>query len=322
MSRPTNACIIYVYGQLDGEYAKLGKTRNRAELRMREHETRGPTRVQMKPLILLYGHDSDEKALKRYWKDILADNGEEWVRPVEKFRAWLRFMKQQAYVTDKFDELDKMDFVDSRHWLPCARNAFDQAQGRLNFSSDPWSDLDLNEEGDGDFYTHEAIIEAARQTMGRIDLDPASCRKANSAVKAIRFFSALQDGLTQQWEGFVWLNPPFGQWDLWGPKLLTELSSGRVEQACVLMPSRATTAKQNHNLIQKSSAVVIPNGRQKFWGPKATTPDEGHFIFYFGNQLDNFANAFGSIGQVFLSRLTPMDTRDGKRRNRLLGAAA
>ena len=53
--------------------------------------------------------------------------------------------------------------------------------------------------GKVEYYTPPAIIEAARQTMGGIDLDPASCEQANRTVQAANYFSAEDNGLLQPW---------------------------------------------------------------------------------------------------------------------------
>lgn len=42
-----------------------------------------------------------------------------------------------------------------------------------------------------DYYTPKPIIEAARKTMGSIDLDPASSFEANNVVLASRYFTML-----------------------------------------------------------------------------------------------------------------------------------
>jgi len=43
------------------------------------------------------------------------------------------------------------------------------------------------------------------------DLDPASCPKELSAVPARHIYTIEDDGLSQPWEGRVWLNPPYSK---------------------------------------------------------------------------------------------------------------
>lgn len=62
-------------------------------------------------------------------------------------------------------------------------------------------------------FTPVEIVEAARKTLGGIDLDPASCARANETVKAERFFTAKNNGFLQEWHGRVFLNPPGGRCD-------------------------------------------------------------------------------------------------------------
>ena len=44
-----------------------------------------------------------------------------------------------------------------------------------------------------EWYTPSRYIEAVRETLGFIDLDPASCLEANNLIKAKRFFSLEND---------------------------------------------------------------------------------------------------------------------------------
>jgi hypothetical protein len=61
-----------------------------------------------------------------------------------------------------------------------------------------------------DHQTPDYIVEPARQVLGQIDLDPASCREANKVVRATSYFAPPHDGLLKDWDGRVFLNPPGG----------------------------------------------------------------------------------------------------------------
>jgi ParB family chromosome partitioning protein len=60
-----------------------------------------------------------------------------------------------------------------------------------------------------EWYTPSKYVEAARQVLGEIELDAASCELANKWVKADKYFSIEDNSLWQMWQAkTVWLNPP------------------------------------------------------------------------------------------------------------------
>jgi len=66
--------------------------------------------------------------------------------------------------------------------------------------------------------TPDRIIIPSHETMGGIDRDPATTKRANKAVRAKRIFTLRDDGLRKKWRGRIFVNPPGG--DLMSPWLI------------------------------------------------------------------------------------------------------
>lgn len=69
-------------------------------------------------------------------------------------------------------------------------------------------------------YTPRTIIEVAREAMGSIELDPASCELANREnVRALRYFTKEDDGLAKPWDAKrIFVNPPGGRLHVGGKR--------------------------------------------------------------------------------------------------------
>ena len=154
-----------------------------------------------------------------------------------------------------------------------------------------------------EYYTPKDVA-AARQRMGPIDLDPASCDKANETIQAVQYFTEEQDGLTLPWHGRVWLNPPFGKWGAWAPKVLEECGSGRVVDVCVVLPTRTLTAQYAAPLVLAADLLWTPYGRLQFGGG-GSSADDGHGVLYMGPHTEDFRREFsalktnGGVGRVW-----------------------
>ena len=156
--------------------------------------------------------------------------------------------------------------------------------------------------GENEWYTPECYIEAVKELMGTIDVDPASSERPNKIVQASTYYTIETDGLKQKWTGNVWMNPPYSQplikefCDL----LVKKFLDGEVKQACVLV-NNATETGFYQTMLQHCQAVCFIAGRVKFLdkeGNSTGAPLQGQTILYFGENPEAFYSIFSKFGVV------------------------
>ena len=153
--------------------------------------------------------------------------------------------------------------------------------------------------GNNEWYTPADYIEAARWVLGAIELDPASSAQANEVVQAERFYALEDDGLSQEWRGHVWLNPPYAT-DLinqFADKLIAHVDTKDVPAAVVLV-NNATETAWFRQLVSRANAICFPSSRIKFWSADGAVgaPLQGQAVLYFGTDRDAFIEAFKPFG--------------------------
>ena len=159
--------------------------------------------------------------------------------------------------------------------------------------------------GDDQWFTPDTplwpIITLARAVLGGIDLDPASHELAQETVQAERYFTADDDGLSHEWHGRVWLNPPYSQplIENFVSKMVTERLASHVTAAIMLTHNYSDTA-WFHEAATVADAICFTRGRVKFVSPdgEPCAPTQGQALFYFGNDVEKFTTCFRSIGFV------------------------
>lgn len=153
--------------------------------------------------------------------------------------------------------------------------------------------------GENEWFTPGEYIKAAREVLGSIDLDPASHLQAQTIVQAGQYFTKDDDGLTREWHGRVWLNPPYAQPLIaqFVSKMCSERKAGRVSAAIMLTHNYTDTA-WFHEAAGVADAICFTRGRVKFYEPDGgvAAPTQGQAFFYFGNDIDRFEAAFAHIG--------------------------
>jgi phage N-6-adenine-methyltransferase len=169
-----------------------------------------------------------------------------------------------------------------------------------------------------EWYTPSKYVEAAREVMGGIDLDPASCELANETVKATRFYTKKMNGLLQSWQSrSIWLNPPYGRVNdsgasvirMFVTKLIDEYKARSFEQAILL-----TTVQTNSTWFQLlwDYPICFTSHRVAFikpaYGMKAdgrTSHTLGTALVYLGSNEAAFIEHFSPFGRIAKAIDTP-----------------
>ena len=156
--------------------------------------------------------------------------------------------------------------------------------------------------GKYEWYTPKKFIDAARNVMGSIDLDPASSEIANKVIQATTIYTEQDSGLVHPWSGNIWMNPPYNN-SLVGEftrKLVEDLPN--INQACVLV-NNATETRWFKYISSKCDVQCQVTGRIKFLdenGEATGSSLQGQVIMYFGKNSDKFLDEFEIFGECWM----------------------
>lgn len=153
--------------------------------------------------------------------------------------------------------------------------------------------------GDNEWYTPQIYIDSARKVMGEIDLDPATSEHAQSRIKAANYYTIDNSGLNYQWDGRIWLNPPYSQPIIYDfiAKLIEDLQN--IKQAILLTHNYTDTA-WFHLAESKAALLCFTKGRIRFENKNRNlaSPTQGSTFFYYGKEKDKFMEVFTNFGFI------------------------
>lgn len=125
-----------------------------------------------------------------------------------------------------------------------------------------------------EWYTPPFIFEALGLWF---DLDP--CSPGNDHwVPASKVYTKEQNGLSQQWDGLVWMNPPFGGRNGQVPWLDKFFRHGNG----VALVAARTSAGWFHDFAWKANCMLFPKGKTQFIKPDGSigkSPGTGVVLF-------------------------------------------
>jgi phage N-6-adenine-methyltransferase len=195
-------------------------------------------------------------------------------------------------ILDKFSEEDLIE-------LKREFDERDEVLSRTDLIAKPKGKLISQSGGSEHWYTPLPHIEAARSVLGGIDLDPASSDVANRTIRAERYYTEQDDGLSQPWRGRVWMNPPYGEpAGQFVARLAQHLGDGSVPAAVVLVSLHAMSAGWFEPLY--NGILCVTSGRLKFTDEEgnAGSPTFGSVFAYFGPAEHEFAKRFAAFGHI------------------------
>jgi DNA N-6-adenine-methyltransferase (Dam) len=148
-------------------------------------------------------------------------------------------------------------------------------------------------------YTPAHVWEAALSAMGTesFALDIASYQ--GSPIKSDRMFTIQDNALIQDWEAAtIWGNPPYSQITPFTNKLLDAWAAQQFQQCCWLTKSDNRT-KWYQRMVKACTLFCLIEGGLVFENDRNGSGSFfGSTVFYFGDQPQQFAQAYQSLGTV------------------------
>lgn len=129
-----------------------------------------------------------------------------------------------------------------------------------------------------EWYTPKEII----QSLGEFDLDPATSLEAYKLNKSARkIYTTKENGLRQEWEGRVWLNPPYSN-----PLIQQFLMKMAEHNNGIALVFAKIEAKWFHDIVlQYATAIKFLYNRIRFYKPDGTQgmqPRNGSMLIAYG----------------------------------------
>lgn len=304
---------VYFLGHTEGKNIKIGYTgRDDIAERLNEINRDHLDGSQYVLLAALYGASrTNETAVKNHFAKWELDAGRkrEYFEPVDELAEYVNWLRQQWWTTVELGDPAR-HAVDFDRWMPTGDRRVGTPpddpdvliQPWRVFHGDlagtPWDWLSTPLQIGEDYYTPTEYIDAAREAMGGIDLDPASHFQANRRHRIPTYYHLQRSAFDNPWFGRVWLNPPYGDNAPWFDRFLEFWNAGEIEQFCMISPVWVFTTRIARPVVDAASRLVLLTPTPEFWGHPSgkTGTNHPHAILYAGKRGDKFVSAFARFG--------------------------
>lgn len=128
-----------------------------------------------------------------------------------------------------------------------------------------------------DWCTPDWLFAELSHLFGPFDLDAAA---SDENARCRRYFTKATDGLSQEWAGRVFVNPPYDDIGPWVAKAAGEAACGRAS-VVMLLPVR-TSAGWFHEHVWMKAPVLFLRKRLRFNGGHGATAPFDCMVVLFG----------------------------------------
>ena len=308
---------VYLLGELPGSSAslsvKVGFTASRIAKRVNGVNSQQTTNSEYIHLVAVAGSPKDEAEIKRYFEQYRrSDKGKRTEyfaaeSPILEYAAWLR--GQWFVATDGTEQLSDLLHQDPSIWLPSSERRFRKPADdpsvliqnhavQKGCLPEPYSWLPNPKASFQDYFTPPEIVDCARAAMGGIDLDAASHWAANKIHKIPNYFDTNRSAFVNDWQGKVWLNPPYGNNKPWFDRAMGFIRAGAIDQMCMISPVWSFTTQAAREFMDAASAMILLSPTPRFWGNAENREGSNHphAVVYIGRYPSRFISAFRAHG--------------------------
>lgn len=137
------------------------------------------------------------------------------------------------------------------------------------------------------------VVRPLDDAVGGFDLDP--CSGAEQSQFAEETYTADDDGLSQEWFGNVWVNPPYSDMGPWSEKAATEAACDGVDRVVFLCKGDSST-QWWQAAAESASLITAIDGRLSFGDGDSAAPFASHIL------------VFGEVGSELVDALEDQGT--------------
>lgn len=144
-----------------------------------------------------------------------------------------------------------------------------------------------------EWYTPKYIVES----LGQFDTDPCSPIKPLYKTAKV-MYNKQDDGLSKEWQGRVWLNPPYSRPLI--EKFVNRMS--KHANGIALLFNRCDSKMFQDVIFKTATAILFLKGRIKFLkqdGSTAGSPGCGSVLIAFGDDNAEILRTCGIEGKFF-----------------------